>query len=146
MSDTCPKCPKSNRRLPSLQYRARILAPYCKPHARKWLMPLSCFSSHTLSQIIPQHSVTQCIYMIISLSRRSNRLSLSRQQGIILIKTANAVIPFFSSTPTIDKKWILSGKQGLLKVNPNWKETGMECYSRQQAVWQDNGINTLKIK
>ena len=30
MSDTCPKCPKSNRRLPSLQYLARILAPYCK--------------------------------------------------------------------------------------------------------------------
>jgi hypothetical protein len=44
-------------------------------------------------------------------------------QGIILIKTANAVITFFSNTHHTDKKWILSGKQELMKANPNKKET-----------------------
>ena len=44
-------------------------------------------------------------------------------QGIILIKTANAVITFFSTTHLTDKKWILTGKQGFVKANPNRKKT-----------------------
>ena len=44
-------------------------------------------------------------------------------QGIILIKTANAVITFFSTIHLTDKKWILTGKQGFVKANPNRKKT-----------------------
>jgi hypothetical protein len=43
-------------------------------------------------------------------------------QGIILIKTANAVITLFSNIHLTDKKWI-SRKQGFMKANPNMTET-----------------------
>ena len=46
---------------------------------------------------------TQGIYVIICLSLRSNRQSLSRQQGIILIKTANAVLLSF-----LARRWVLT--------------------------------------
>ena len=138
MSEKCPKCPKSNRRLPSLQYRARTLAPYCKPHARKcrqipsrafctenftkcptqYLPSLSYLCPHTLMTITPQCSAAQGIYVIICLFLRSNRQSLSRQQGIILIKTANAVIVPFSIRYTIDRKWIFSDSQEILTIMP----------------------------
>jgi len=50
----------------------------------------------TLQKKLGICSETQGIYVIICLSLRSNRQSLSRQQGIILIKTANAVIIYLS--------------------------------------------------
>ena len=89
----------------------------------RYLPPFSRFCPRTLSQAIPQYSETQGIYVIICLSLRSNRQSLSRQQGIILIKTANAVTTLFSNIRTVGKKRIFSSKQGFLKVNPNKKET-----------------------
>ena len=67
----------------------------------RYLPSFSRFFPHTLRETIPYHSETQGIYMIIRLSLRSLRRSLSRQHGIILIKTANAVIIPFSSTHTI---------------------------------------------
>ena len=76
----------------------------------RYLPPFSCFCPHTLCQIIPQCSETQSIYMIICLSLQSNWQSLSRQQGIILIKTANAVFTLFSSIRTKDKKMDFFGK------------------------------------
>jgi len=124
----------------SILYRKNYKMP------TQYLPPFSCFSPHTLSKVIPQHSETQGIYMIICLSLRSNRQSLSRQQGMILIKTANAVITLFSSIRTMDKKRVFSGRRELLKAYPNMKENGMACYSRQQAVLRDIGINTLEMK
>ena len=103
----------------------------------RYLPPFSCFRPRTLSQASPQYSETQGIYVIICLSLRSNRQSLSRQQGIILIKTANAVIPFFSNTATIDKKWILSEEHGFLKVNPNKKETVNGMLQHTTGVWRN---------
>ena len=148
MSEACPICPKFNRCLPSLQYRARILAQYCKPRARKcrqipshafytkelikcptqYLPSLSCLCPHTLRQIIPQCSVTQGIYVNICLSLRSNRQSLSRRQGTILIKTANAVT-LFSSRYTIDRKMGFFGEIGIFESDtrtgkkPEWHAT-----------------------
>ena len=164
MSELCPNCPKSSRRLPSLQYSARILAQYCKPRARKcrqipshafytkefikcptqYLPSLSCLCPHALRTIISYCSDTQGIYVNICLSLRSNRQSLSRQQGIILIKTANAVIPFFSNTATIDKKWILSEEHGFLKVNPNRKENVNGMLQHTTWVWRKRGIASLE--
>jgi hypothetical protein len=43
-------------------------------------------------------------------------------QGIILIKTANAVITFCPDIRLIDKKWTFSEKQGFVKTNLNRKE------------------------
>ena len=83
MSELCPNCPKSNRRLPSLQCSAN--APHYKPYARKcrqiptqafyskkiikcptpYLSSLSCLCPHTLRTIIPHYSEAQGIYMII---------------------------------------------------------------------------------
>jgi len=107
-------------------------------------MPLSCFSSRTLRQVIPQCSETQGTYVNISLSLRSNRQSLSRQQGIILIKTANAVITLFSSISTMDKKRVLSGKKEFLKVNPNKKETVNGMLQQATWVWRKLGIASLE--
>ena len=73
----------------SILYRKKYKMP------TQYLPPFSYFRPRTLSQIIPQYSETQGIYVMISLSLRSNRQSLSRQQGIILRKTANAVILSF---------------------------------------------------
>ena len=112
----------------------------------RYLPPFSCFCRPTLSYIIPQCSVTQGIYVMICLSLRSNRQSLSRQQGIILKTTANAVAATFSDIHTLDKKRIFSGRRDFLKAYPNKKENGMACYYLQRAVWQDSGINTLKMK
>jgi diketogulonate reductase-like aldo/keto reductase len=87
------------RRLPSLQYRARTLVPYCKPHGKKiaanppqafctekftkcptqYFPLLSCPYPRTLKKAILQYTVTQGIYVIISLSLQSNRLSLRRK-------------------------------------------------------------------
>jgi len=109
----------------------------------RYLPPFSCFCLRTLKQTIPYCSETQDIYMIICLSLRSNRQSLSRQQGNILIKTANAVISFFSSIRTMDKKRISSWKQGFLKAYPNMKENGMACYYLQRGYWQDCGTTVV---
>ena len=78
----------------------------------QYLPPFSCLCQHTLSKVTPQYSGTQGIYVIICLSLRSNRQSLSRQQGIILIKTANAVI-----LPIVDKKMDFFGNTGIFESN-----------------------------
>jgi len=89
----------------------------------RYLPPFSCFRPRTLSQASPQYSETQGIYMML-FSLRSNRQSLSRQQGIILIKTANAVI-----LPIMDKKMDFFGKTGIFESNtqvgkrPEWHAT-----------------------
>jgi len=111
----------------------------------RYLPPLSCLIPYTLRKTIPQCSGIQGIYVIICLFLRSNRQSLSRQQGMILIKTANAVATIFYGIHTMNKKRIFSGRQGFLKANPNKKESGMACYYLQRAVWQDSGINTLEM-
>jgi len=49
---------------------------------------------------------------MLCLSLRSNRQSLSQQQGIILIKTANAVI-----LPIVGKKMDFFGKTGIFESN-----------------------------
>ena len=90
----------------SILYRKNYKMP------TRYLPPFSCFRPRTLSQVIPQCSVTQGIYIMLCLSLRSNRQSLSRQQGIILIKTANAVI-----LPIMDKKMDFFGKTGIFESN-----------------------------
>ena len=83
----------------------------------QYLPPFSRSCLHTLRRTIPYCSVTQGIYVIIYLSLRSNRQNLSRQQGIILIKPANAVITSFSIRHTIDRKWNFLGKSRVLQNN-----------------------------
>jgi len=75
--------------------------------------------SHTRLAIpcsLRSHRIAKGIYVIISLSLRSNRQSLSRRQGTILIKTANAVTTTFSDIRTMDKKWDFLENQGIWKV------------------------------
>ena len=94
----------------------------------RYLPPSSRSCLHTLRKTIPQCSETQGIYVIISLSLRSNRLSLSRRQGTILIKTANAVT-LFSSRYTIDRKMVFFGETGIFESDtrtgkkPEWHAT-----------------------
>ena len=90
----------------------------------RYLPPFSCFSLRTLRETIPYYSATQGIYVNICLSLRSNRQSLSRQQGIILTKTANAVI-----LPIMDKKTDFFEETGIFESNtrtgkrPEWHAT-----------------------
>jgi hypothetical protein len=80
----------------------------------QYLPSFSRFCPHTLREVIPYSSETQGIYMIICLSLRSNRQSLSRQQGIILKTTANAVAMTFSDMRTMDIRWDFFGKSRIL--------------------------------
>ena len=100
-----------------------------------YLPPFYCSCQHTLRKTIPQYTEIQGIYMNICLSLRSNRQSLSRQQGIMLRKTANAVI-----SSLIDKQ--LYFDRNIMDFESIWekrKKTRMACYSIQRAVWQDGG-------
>ena len=93
----------------------------------RYLPPFSRFSPRTLSQIIPQYSETQGIYQMLCLSLRSNRQSLSRRQGTILIKTTNAVI-----LPIMDKKTDFFGNTGIFESN---------CRIGKRTEWHATAFN-----
>jgi len=106
----------------------------------RYLPPSSRFCQRTLSQTIPQYSGAQSIYMIIRLSLRSFRRSLSRQQGIILIKTANAVtLPFFSKY-TINRKQEFFGKTGIFESNTRIERERNGMLLLTTGVWHKRGI------
>ena len=58
---------------------------------------------------------------------------------MIIIMMMQCIINRIANMTDIDNKWIFSGKQGFLKANPNRKENGMACYSRQHGfgvIWK----------
>jgi len=114
------------------KFPASILFRKIYKMSTQYLPPFSCFCPPMLRKTIPQYSEKQSIYVILCLSLRSFRQSLSRRQGTILIKTANAVI-----LPIMDKKMDFFGNTWIFesycqtRKRPEWHAT----------VYNNQGLN-----